>query len=213
MLAPIGLVCLWLGSWAWTGLIALAGVGLVIEWLQLCGLLVRRVPGLHLPAAAGGVLCIGLAAAALIWLRADPAVGWANVLFLMLVVWASDTGAYAVGRLAGGPKLCPTISPRKTWSGAGGGVACAMAVGVVVAVSLVRGSPAHALAAGAGLSVLAQGGDLLESAVKRHFGVKDSSRLIPGHGGLLDRLDGFLAAAPVAALVGSGFGRGAVLWQ
>jgi phosphatidate cytidylyltransferase len=214
VLAPIGLVCLWIGSWAWVGLIGLAGVGVTVEWLQLCGQRVRRGSGLPIVATRlAGALCLGLAAAALIWLRADQEVGRANVLFLMLVVWATDTGAYAAGRLAGGPKLCPRISPRKTWAGAGGGVACAMTVGFVVAHIVSQGLVPHALVAAAGLSVVAQAGDLLESAVKRHFGVKDSGHLIPGHGGFLDRLDGFLAVAPVAALLASAFGRGAVLWQ
>jgi phosphatidate cytidylyltransferase len=133
---------------------------------------------------------------ALILLRGAES-GRATVLFLMLVVWAGDIGAYLVGRLVGGPRLAPSISPGKTWSGAAGGTLCAVLAGLAVA-------PAHPVAAcvlALVLSIVAQAGDLLESAIKRHFGVKDSGRLIPGHGGLLDRLDGVVAAAPAMLLI------------
>jgi len=164
-------------------------------------------------ALGGGVLYIGLASVALIWLRGDGAAGRANVLFLVVVVWASDIGAYAAGRLFGGPKLAPAISPGKTWSGAVGGLLAAMLVGEAAGYAL--GAAAHgrtALVAGL-LGLAAQGGDLLESAIKRRFGVKDSGRLIPGHGGLLDRLDGLLTAAPAAAVLALALGRGVELWQ
>ncbi len=156
-----------------------------------------------------GVPYVGLAAAALVWLRFDPTAGRQNVLFLVLMVWASDIGAYVVGRFAGGPKLAPSISPGKTWSGAIGGVAAAVAV-----ASTMAGGPAGPVVLVAiALSIVSQLGDLLESALKRRFGVKDSGRLIPGHGGLLDRLDGMLTAAPVAALLAVALGRGIELWR
>jgi len=178
------------------------GVGAVLAWR-----LGRR------RALGAGVLYVGLASVALIWLRGDGAAGRANVLFLVVVVWASDIGAYAAGRLLGGPKLAPAISPGKTWAGAAGGLFAAMLVGEAAGQAL--GTAAHgraALVAGL-LGVAAQGGDLLESAVKRRFGVKDSGRLIPGHGGLLDRLDGLLTAAPAAAGLALLLGRGVALWQ
>jgi phosphatidate cytidylyltransferase len=167
---------------------------------------------------AAGIPYVGGAIVALAWLRGDgaPDIGNAgrdNVLFLLLVVWASDIGAYTAGRLLGGPKLAPRISPSKTWSGAAGGLAGAMAVGAAAALALHGGSVAHILPVAAGIGVAAQIGDLLESAVKRHYGVKDSGRLIPGHGGLLDRLDGLLTAAPVAALLAAAMGRGVELWR
>ena len=147
---------------------------------------------------ASGVLYVGLAVIALVWLRGWPGTdGRTAVFFAVLVVWASDIGAYAAGRLIGGPKLAPSLSPAKTWSGAAGGLLAAMLVGEAVAGHVAFGT---ALFAGL-LAIVCQAGDLLESAIKRHVGVKDSGRLIPGHGGLLDRLDGLLAAAPVAALV------------
>lgn len=160
-----------------------------------------------------GVLYIGLAGIALIELRHDNEAGRYNVLFLFLVVWASDIGAYMAGRAIGGPKLWPAVSPNKTWSGAAGGLLAAILVGLGTAMAFTPDASAVAVVAVAVLlGVASQSGDLLESAIKRHFDVKDSSRLIPGHGGLLDRLDGVLAAAPVAALLSFALGQGRVLW-
>ena len=190
-------------------LVLLAGA--VMVWV-----LAVRLPGPRRAprSLAAGVPYVGLAAVALIWLRADPAAGRANTLFLLLVVWASDIGAYAAGRLIGGPLLAPAISPAKTWAGAAGGLLVAIATGWVVARAMVGPPhPARVVLVAGGLAVAAQAGDLLESYVKRRFGVKDSGRLIPGHGGLLDRLDGVLAAAPVAALLALLLGRGVNLWQ
>jgi phosphatidate cytidylyltransferase len=159
-----------------------------------------------------GVAYIAPASVALIWLRGGEA-GRADVLFVLLIVWASDIGAYLAGRLFGGPRLAPRISPGKTWSGAIGGLVAAALVGVVAALLVpdARVLPAALLAACLGIA--SQTGDLLESALKRRFGVKDSGRLIPGHGGLLDRLDGMLLAAPLAALMALALGQSTVIWQ
>ena len=157
---------------------------------------------------------LGLAAVALLWLRADPVAGWPNTLFVLSVIWASDIGAYMAGRLAGGPKLAPSISPGKTWSGAVGGLISAVLAAQAVAACFSPGfSPSHVAGLALGLSVVSQAGDLLESALKRHFGVKDSGHVIPGHGGLLDRLDALLTVAPAAALLALSVGRGVVLWR
>ena len=165
------------------------------------------------PALAAGVLYIGTACLALLWLRGLSQAGRADVFFLVLIVSASDIGAYAAGRLLGGPKLAPAISPGKTWSGAGGGLAAAILVGQGLAW-LVSGAPfGRATLVAALLGIAAQFGDLLESWVKRQFGVKDSGRLLPGHGGLLDRLDGLLIAAPAAVLLYLFVQRGVYLWQ
>ena len=185
----------------------LLGVGVIAAGFLLAWGLGRRA------SLAAGVPYLGLAIVALAWLRDDSDAGRANVLFLLLVVWASDIGAYAAGRLMGGPKLAPRISPSKTWAGAAGGLLAAMAVGAAVAFNLNGGIVPHILPVAAGIGVAAQLGDLLESAVKRHYGVKDSGRLIPGHGGLLDRLDGVLTAAPTAALLAVAAGRGVELWR
>lgn len=163
---------------------------------------------------AFGIPYIGLAAVALVWLRRQPATGGANVIVLLLVVWASDIGAYIVGRAVGGPRLAPRISPGKTWSGAVGGLFAAAGVGLVASAIIGHGSVSLRSAALATLiGAVSQSGDLFESQLKRHFGVKDSGSMIPGHGGLLDRLDAVLTAAPVAALLVLVLGRGVVLWE
>ncbi|MHA1599939.1 MAG: phosphatidate cytidylyltransferase [Alphaproteobacteria bacterium] len=147
-----------------------------------------------------GVLYLGLAVLAFLWLRADPISGRAVILWLIAVVWATDVGAYVAGRSIGGPHLAPRISPGKTWAGLAGGMLAAMIAGL--AVALVLGNTDYGpaglgriAAAGAALAVVAQVGDLFESHLKRRAGVKDSSHLIPGHGGVFDRVDGLLAAA------------------
>jgi phosphatidate cytidylyltransferase len=163
---------------------------------------------------AAGFAYLAPAAVALVRLRHAHLVGRSDMLFLVLVVWASDIGAYVVGRLVGGPKLAPSISPGKTWSGAIGGLVAAALVGSGVAFSAGGRLPLpHCLAIAVILGVASQIGDLLESWFKRHFGVKDSGRSIPGHGGLLDRLDGMLTAAPAAALMAVASGGGVLLWQ
>lgn len=189
----------------------LAGMAVLLAGAGAAHALAGRLPARFL---AAGVLYVGLAGVALIALRQDEAVGRANLVFIILVVWASDSAAYLAGRAMGGPKLAPAISPGKTWSGALGGLLGAMLVGLLAALFV---NPAAAVAMAAlvagGLGVVSQAGDLLESGIKRHFGVKDSSRLIPGHGGLLDRLDGILAVAPVAAVLAWACGSGVHLWR
>jgi phosphatidate cytidylyltransferase len=161
-----------------------------------------------------GIPYAGIGATALLWLRADAATGLVNLLFLLLLVWASDIGAYMTGRLVGGPKLAPRVSPGKTWSGAVGGLIAAVGAGMLVAyVSHNLSQPSRTCAIAALLGITAQAGDLFESLIKRQFGVKDSGNLIPGHGGLLDRVDALLTAGPVAALLALIAGRGVVLWQ
>jgi phosphatidate cytidylyltransferase len=149
--------------------------------------------------------------------RLNDAYGFVALIFVMLVVWAADIGGYFAGRGIGGPKLWPRVSPKKTWAGAIGGFALGLAVAMAfAAVGIGKLTPLLLLAAF--LSVVSQSGDLFESAVKRRFGVKDSSQIIPGHGGLLDRLDGFVAAIVVAALFGflrgdaNGIGHALMTW-
>jgi phosphatidate cytidylyltransferase len=156
------------------------------------------LPGGRPDRVAGGVLYVGLPVLAMVWLRNDPAGGLPHLLWLLLVVWATDICAYLVGRSVGGPKLAPRISPGKTWSGLLGGMTGAGLLGAGLAPLAVDGFW-RAAALGAALAVVAQAGDLFESALKRRAGVKDSGHLIPGHGGLLDRIDGLVFAAPVFA--------------
>lgn len=148
---------------------------------------------------------IGYAGALLlapVLLRADVTHGFLALVLLFAIVWTTDIFGYFAGRAFGGPKLMPAVSPKKTWSGALAGTLGAMAV--AVAVAGLFGSFNMMAIAGIAflLSVVSQGGDLLESWVKRQFGAKDSSQLIPGHGGVMDRLDGFWAAALLACLIG-----------
>ena len=152
--------------------------------------------------AAGGVIYAGAAFFGPALLRRDAEFGFAAFLFLALTVWATDTCAFALGRAIGGPLLWPRVSPNKTWSGAIGGLAGGVAGGTLVAYADGLGRLAVIGVIALVLSALAQAGDFLESAIKRHFGAKDTSQLIPGHGGLMDRLDGFLVAAVAALLIG-----------
>ncbi len=163
-------------------------------------------------APAVGVLAIGAPAIALIWLRLGSA-GLQNTLFLLLIVWSSDIGAYAIGRLIGGPRLAPAISPAKTWSGAAGGLLAAGLMGYVAAGALAPPTNLHAFVLASFLGFVSQTGDLAESALKRYCRVKDSGQLIPGHGGVFDRVDGLLAAATAMALLAVAMGNGVVLWR
>ncbi len=145
------------------------------------------------------------AAAALVaavLVRLDAGAGFLALIFVLLIVWVTDIGGYFAGRGIGGPKLWPRVSPKKTWAGAAGGLVLSLVIAAAFAL-LGFGRMLPLLVFGAVLSVVSQLGDLFESAVKRRFGVKDSSHLIPGHGGLLDRLDGFVAAIVSPPLLGS----------
>jgi len=167
---------------------------------------------------AAGVPYAGALGVAPIFLRSDSADGFLAVIFLFAVVWTTDIVAYFTGSAVGGPKLMPQVSPKKTWSGAVGGTLAAVLVAFAFAkVTALTGLFAIAMLALI-LSICAQVGDLFESFLKRRFGAKDSGHLIPGHGGLMDRLDGFVTAGVVAALIGllrGGFeapGRGLLQW-
>jgi phosphatidate cytidylyltransferase len=166
---------------------------------------------------AAGFLYAAAAEIASVLVRLDPVKGFAALMFVLLIVWVTDSGGYFAGRGIGGPKLWPKVSPKKTWAGAAGGFAASLAVAAGFA-AFGLGNTGPLLMLSAALSVVSQSGDLFESAVKRRFGVKDSGHIIPGHGGLMDRLDGFVAAVVVAALFGflrggaDGVGRGLMVW-
>jgi len=164
-----------------------------------------------------GFVYAGVAEFASVLLRHDSGKGFVALMFVLLIVWVTDIGGYFAGRGIGGPKLWPRVSPKKTWAGAVGGLVGSLAVAAGFA-SFDFGKTGPLLVLSALLSVVSQLGDLFESAVKRRFGVKDSSHIIPGHGGLLDRLDGFVAAVVMAAIFGflragtDGVGRGLMVW-
>jgi phosphatidate cytidylyltransferase len=233
-LAAIGLLVEWLaivglaGASRVTvpGVAALAAAGLCFAMGRLDAALMVLAVGLVAVVsiaperqgwAAAGFLYAAAAEIASVLVRLDPVKGFAALMFVLLIVWVTDSGGYFAGRGIGGPKLWPRVSPKKTWAGAVGGLAASLAVACgFAAFDLGRIGPLLMLSGV--LSVVSQLGDLFESAVKRRFGVKDSSHIIPGHGGLMDRLDGFVAAVVVAALFGllrggaDGVGRGLMVW-
>ena len=184
-----------------------AAIGCVAVAALAAGLVARARGSAPLWTSVGIVL-IGLPAVALVWLRSLPDIGLSALLWLLIVVWTTDTAAYVVGRRLRGPRLAPTISPQKTWSGLGGGLIGASLASVVMAWALGSERLAYAAGLGAGFAIMAQLGDLAESVLKRRAGVKDSGSLIPGHGGVLDRVDGLLLTAPALALL-----LGSTAWQ
>ncbi len=161
----------------------------------------------------GGLVWITLPCVGLIWLRSDPIAGAQTVAWLLATVWAVDTAAYAVGKTLGGPKLAPRISPSKTWSGLLAGVMAATVVGTAAGFLMGSRRWPEIAAIGAVLALIEQGGDLAESYAKRRFGAKDSGSIIPGHGGLLDRLDGMLAVVVAVVLLDWGLGESVLLWR
>jgi phosphatidate cytidylyltransferase len=211
-------------TWEWTRLVHGPDPGLVmpvqLAAVAVAGLLAASIsPGLGLLAlcigailalvlsldrysllAALGVLYAGLPAVALIWLRSDDPFGLRAVIFLILIVATADTAAFLSGRLLRGPLLWPRVSPKKTWSGLLGALVAAAVVGAVFWAVVPGGSPLRLAAAGAMLAAVAQAGDLAESALKRRFGAKDTGTLLPGHGGVMDRVDGLVAAAAAVGL-------------
>jgi phosphatidate cytidylyltransferase len=163
--------------------------------------------------SAAGATLFGATALAAMYLRIWVPGGAATILWLFAVVWASDIGAYFSGRALGGPKLAPAISPAKTWSGLAGGLVLAMIVGAVGGYLKVGAINLPSVAVALVVALASVGGDLLESFVKRQFGAKDSGAIMPGHGGVLDRIDGLLTAAPVLAIIAAFSTGDPITWQ
>ncbi len=255
VLAPVTIVCAYVGGWLWISLVTLATIGLFVEWLMVVGV-AREVRLMASGTAAlifagislaigwietaalllglglvvvvllasqrrawsgAGFLYAGAAQMSSVLVRLDQVEGFLALILILLVVWVTDIGGYFAGRGIGGPKLWPRVSPNKTWAGAIGGFVASLIVAATFA-AFGFGKVTPMLFLGAALSIASQLGDLFESAVKRHFGVKDSSHIIPGHGGLMDRLDGFVAAIVLAAIFGllrgglDGVGRALMVW-
>jgi phosphatidate cytidylyltransferase len=185
VLAALGLVGL--------GLLALAIGAILAMVLSL---------GQNSVYAALGVFYAGLPAVAIIWLRSDGTLGLLAVVFLIVVIVTADTAAYVSGRLLGGPKLWPRVSPNKTWAGLIGALVACAVVGGCFWFALADASPLWLAGTAATLGLVAQAGDMAESALKRRFGAKDTGALLPGHGGIMDRVDGLVAAASAAGLMG-----------
>ncbi len=213
-LAMLGVVVLLAMGWAEAERFHVMDVSALVALGVVVAALFARDRRSWAVAGIGYALAASIASSAL---RRDPALGFVALMFVLLVVWATDIGGYFAGRLIGGPRLWPRVSPKKTWAGSIGGFAASLGIAAGFA-ACGFGRTVALLPLAAVLSTVAQLGDLFESAVKRKFGVKDSSHLIPGHGGLMDRLDGFVAAIVLAAIFGflrggaDGVGRGLMVW-
>ncbi|MFO0389771.1 MAG: phosphatidate cytidylyltransferase [Alphaproteobacteria bacterium] len=206
VLALIFALVLWKGGWIFIWFVIMAALMMMREWTNITeheGALWRFA----------GLFYVSIPCASLIWLRNVNFIDTQNtgiylVLYVILIVVATDIGAYFTGRQIGGPKLAPSISPNKTWAGLGGGVVAAGAVGglslffVPFPATIIGG-----ILLGMVMAVIAQAGDLFESWQKRKAGVKDSGTLIPGHGGLLDRIDGLIPTLPLFAVLVALSGR------
>lgn len=200
VVVAISLTALWLGGWAWAGFVMVVAGGVLYEWRAL----VRGWQPSPLSETfwtLGGILYLAPAAAMLMLMRESER-GFADVLTLIALVAAIDIGAYFTGRALGGPKIAPAISPSKTWAGLLGGILGALAV-LILSARLSQAVPAWWQVLGLAVlaAVVAQAGDFFESWMKRRAGVKDSGKLIPGHGGLFDRVDGLIAVSFLAALL------------
>lgn len=201
VLAPLALIAAYFGGLVFVLFWVVAASIVLWEWARL--VVDAKLRGFALiDWLAAGVAYAAVLLFAPLILRRDPALGFVAILFLFAVVWTTDIAAYFTGRALGGPKLWPAVSPKKTWSGAVAGTLGAVAAGVLTATLVGLPVTPMLLVVACVLSIAAQAGDLLESAIKRHFGAKDAGQLIPGHGGVMDRLDGFLTAAAAAAMVG-----------
>lgn len=209
VMAPLALLTTYLGGWPFALLWVAAALAVLWEWIKLV-----VGPGW----IVAGIAYAGVLLVAPLVLRSDGEFGFLAMLILFGVVWTTDVLGYFAGRAFGGPKLMPTISPKKTWSGAIAGTLGAMIVAVLLAKSFGSFHVIAIALVALLLSTTAQLGDLFESWIKRRFGAKDASQLIPGHGGVMDRLDGFWAAALVACVIGllrGGFGNpgaGLLVW-
>ena len=212
--------------WEWTKLVHPSGhIGVLVT--GICALVIQMLLSMNdrddvaiMIAGLGGLAAAIISARNAVWafagvvyasvlviaptqIRGDDRTGFMAIVFVFAVVWATDIVAYFTGRAIGGPKLAPAISPNKTWSGAIGGLIGAVAGGAAVAMPSNAKTFLIIAAVAIALSIASQGGDLFESRMKRLFNVKDSSALIPGHGGVMDRVDGFVAAALLALMIGA----------
>ena len=217
VLAPLAVGIAYLGGWPFVVFWAIAAIVILAEWIAIVRSSATAPSAGRAIWYAAGVVYAGAMLVACVLLRRDADYGFVAIVLLFGVVWATDILGYFVGRAIGGPRLWPAVSPKKTWSGALGGAAGAIAAALAIASYAYRANPLAITGLALLLSAVSQGGDLLESAVKRRFGVKDAGHIIPGHGGVMDRLDGFLAAAVVAAIIGVARGgidaaRGLLVW-
>lgn len=187
--------------------IGVPGLGVLAVVIGTVVLLVMPL-GQRRAMSAAGVAYVGFPAVAMLWLRGDPAYGFVAILFIFAIVWGSDIGAFAAGRGIGGPKLWPRVSPNKTWAGLMGGLSAGLAAGIIFAQVVPGASTPKLALTGLVLAFVAQMGDLAELALKRRFGIKDSSAIIPGHGGVMDRADSTVAVSIAVSILALLFNPG-----
>ncbi len=205
VMGVVGFSLVYSGIYGTALLVAVGACAMIWEWS-------RMTASAGIGEKIAGYAVIVFASLGFLWLRSDPAFGFLTAIWLVLVVIAADVGAYFAGRFIGGPKLAPTISPNKTISGAIGGLVLAVLVGCVVSLVSGAGSLWVIAALSLATAVASQIGDLVESSAKRRHGVKDSSNILPGHGGALDRFDGLLAAILYVAVLVALFGSSVFVW-
>jgi phosphatidate cytidylyltransferase len=204
VLAPLVLLAIYVGGWIYALTVtAVMALGMC-EWLRLNASDIKW--------KLLGIPYLGGSGLALIYLRELPDIGMGLGYFLIAAVWGTDIGAYAAGKLIGGPKLAPVISPHKTWAGLFGGMALAVLFGYGVATAMGARQLKIAIGLALLLAIAAQAGDLFKSVFKRRAGVKESGNVIPGHGGVLDRIDGLIFAGIVLALFEATGGRNLAWW-
>ena len=204
VLAPLVLLAIYCGGWIY-GLTVILVMALgICEWLRLNASEIKW--------KLLGIPYLGGCGLALVYLRELPDIGMGLSYFLIAVVWGTDIGAYAAGKVIGGPKLAPVISPHKTWAGLFGGMALAVLFGYGVAAAMGARQLKTAFGLVFLLAIAAQAGDLFKSIFKRRAGVKESGHIIPGHGGMLDRIDGLIFASIVLALFEAAEGRNLAWW-
>jgi len=202
ILAPVVLFAVYNGGLFFQIIMLAALVIALKEWLNMCHVETEGDNQTNWVWFLPGCLYIFLSLISLYWLRISSQSGHITLFWLLAVVWAADTGAYLFGSTIGGPKLSPTISPNKTWAGFIGALISAALVGFITSFIYQENSVNwNLILISIMLGALSQMGDLLESYAKRHFGIKDSGSIIPGHGGVLDRIDGLMAAAMGAGIL------------
>lgn len=206
VLAPLAIAVVWAGSWPFYVMMAAVFGISVQEWSRLS----LREGRIKWSLLLAGIVYIGVACLCATWLRDSDEFGFYSLLYVFFAIWGCDVGAFIAGKTIGGPKMAPSISPNKTWAGLIGG--CIASVTIVIAYDYWLGtrlgapviaqfSPIFHFFLGLFLAVIGQIGDLLISVLKRRCGLKDTGNIIPGHGGLLDRIDALLLAIPVYSIV------------
>ena len=201
-LAPLVLATIYFGGFYFNTLIIFMAVIMTSEWFGIINNARNEDDTITKPSNTWvilGILYVGVFASCLLYLR-NLEKGFETILFLVLLIWSTDISAYFTGKLVGGPKIFKPISPNKTWSGLIGGMVAASLVGSILSI-FTNYNLTTMVILGAAFAVIAQFGDFLESGIKRKFGVKDSGNIIPGHGGIMDRMDGFVTTTPLFVVI------------